>query len=96
MGNRPCSELELLFESLSGFLRSSLRRPSEYVQGDTQEISRDAKVHADNFDHGRSASSPVVRDDNDRPTQLLLAVMHDTLRIGAIAKVISGRQICML
>ena len=31
-----------------------------------------------------------------RPTQLLLAVMHDTVRIGANTKVVSGRQICML
>ena len=56
----------------------------------------DANVHTNNFDHGRSASSSGVRDGSDRPTQLLLAVMHDTLRIGAIAKVVSGRQICML
>ena len=41
-------------------------------------------------------SSAVVRDRNDRPTLLLLAVMHDTLRIGAIANVVWGTQICML
>ena len=54
------------------------------------------KVHADNFDHGRSASSPGVRDGSALPTQLPLAVMHDTLRIGANAKVVSERQICRL
>ena len=47
-------------------------------------------------DHGPSASSAVVRDGNDRSTLLLLAVMHDTLRIGAIANVVWGTQICML
>ena len=44
-------------------------------------------------DHGRSASSPVVRDRNDRPPLLLLAMMHDTHRIGVIAKVVWGTQI---
>ena len=46
--------------------------------------------------HGRSASRPVIRDGNRRPTLLLLAMMHDTLRIGAIANVVWGTQICML
>lgn len=90
MGNRPCSELELLFETLSDLLRSTLRRPGQYGRGDSREICCDAKVHADSFDHGRSASSPVVGDGNDRPTQLLSAVMRDTLRIGAIANAVSG------
>ena len=40
--------------------------------------------------------APGIRDDSARQTQLLLAVMHDTLRIGASAKVVSGRQIYML
>ena len=80
VGNQSYSYLKLVFES--DFLCSSPRRPGEYVRGITQEISRNANVLVDNFDHRRSDSSLVVCDGNDRPILLLSVVMRDTLRIG--------------